>query len=168
MQSPSYQFGFNRWRLVVVVVVLLAIVALVWVLIIRQATAPKKTVSIYPASNVSENIKFTGILNGTIKMGSRGGNYTCTTKAIGPIVGVVGSHVYSLSFTNAKGKGAGTYVGYATLATMPDLQDTFSGAVTLKINNDLRSGSVSGTLQPTYSTTQTIRVTGTWRCPGGI
>ncbi len=133
-------------------------------------SSPSNTSS-QPSSNntsggVSENLTFTGAVNGKISTGKKGDTYLCSTMATGPIVGAIGGVNYTFEYRALNAKGPGTYKAFVQIGPAANKNLYYGGdSVSLTINSDGRSGSVEGDLSNLTNSSEKVHISGTYTCP---
>ncbi len=114
----------------------------------------------------TEDLAFSGAVNGKMTQGYRGNTYVCSPTATGPIVGKIGDTEYTFEFVSLNAKGPGTYRATVQIGELNN-QDVYyaSSDASITINSDSRSGNVSGTLTDIKTGSQAVNISGSWICP---
>lgn len=134
----------------------------------------------------AEDLTFTGAVSGRMTTGKKGGVYFCGKLGpryiADPIEGDVGGTPLDFSITIGSGyEGAGTYqstkeltpgstyaavtVGLAHAGSSTKEWVNGTGANTVTVDADERSGTVNADLRATGGKSGTVHVSGHWRCP---
>jgi hypothetical protein len=123
-----------------------------------------------PAGVATQNLTFSGDINGTMTTAIQGDGFNCMPSAIGPMQGDLNGVSYSVSFRAINAGGPGTFhdifIGFNQVGSA-SVYYSATGTI-LTINNDKRSGAISGDLVNTDDSNKIVHIKGTWACPPTI